>query len=51
MPDLIFKKITGHHVRLHVADSAVPEGVHSTWNDAKKFADWRENTSANIPIF
>ena len=51
MTNLIFHKITGHHTRLHVADSAVSEGVHSTGSDAEFFAERCENPSANISVF
>jgi hypothetical protein len=27
MADLILHEVTGHHVRLHVADSTMPEGA------------------------
>ena len=41
MTDLIFDEITGDHTRLHVADSAMSEGVHPTGVDSESFAERR----------
>jgi hypothetical protein len=38
MTNLAHHEIAGHHVRLHVADPAVPECVHPTGNNSKAFA-------------
>src|ERR1700687_5468725 len=51
MSNLIFHEVTGHHARLHVADSTVSESVHSTGSDADSFAERCENPSANISVF
>ena len=39
MTNLIFHEITGHHARLHVADSTMSESVHSTGFDSELFAE------------
>ena len=39
MTNLIFHEVARHPVRLHVADSTMPEGVHSTGFDAEFFAE------------
>jgi hypothetical protein len=36
--DLIFYEVTGHHIRLHVADSSVPKCVHTTRSNSEAFA-------------
>jgi hypothetical protein len=41
MTNLIFHEVARHHARLHVADSTMPESVHSTGFDSEFFADWR----------
>ena len=41
MSNLIFHKIAGHHLRLHVTDSTMPEGVHPTGFHSQFFAEWR----------
>src|SRR5271167_4207730 len=51
MTNLIYHEIAGHHACLHVADSTMPESVHSTGSDSELFAERCENPSANIPIF
>ena len=51
MSNLIFHEIAGHRVCLHMADSAVSESVHPTGNDTKRFAERRQDASANIAIF
>ena len=51
MTDLIFDEITGDHARLHVADSAMSEGVHTAGVDSESFAERRENPPANIAVF
>ena len=51
MTDLILHEVTGHHARLHVADSTMPESVHSTGSDADLFAERCKNPSANISVF
>src|SRR5262249_13219532 len=39
MTNLILHKVTGHHVRLHVADSAMTKCVHSTGSNSDSFAE------------
>jgi len=51
MTNLVFHEVTGHHARLHVADSTMSESVHSTGSDVELFAERFENPSANIPVF
>src|SRR6266404_5345899 len=51
MANLILHEITGHHTRLHVANSAMSESVHSTGSDAECFAERCENPSTNISVF
>ena len=41
MSNLILHEVAGHHTRLHVTDSTMPEGVHPTGFHAQFFADWR----------
>ena len=41
MSNLILHEVARHHTRLHVTDSTVPEGVHSTGFHSQFFADWR----------
>ena len=51
MANLIFHEVTGHHARLHVADSTMSKSVHSTWSEAELLADWRENPPADVSVF
>ena len=41
MTKLIFHEVAGHHLRLHVTDSTMPEGVHPTGFHSQFFAEWR----------
>jgi len=51
MTNLIFHEVTGHRIHLDVANSTMPESVHSTGFYAEFFADWRQHPSANVPVF
>ena len=51
MTNLVLHEVAGHHARLHVADSTMPESVHPTGPDAEFFAERRENPSANVSVF
>ena len=41
MSNLILHEVAGHHTRLHVTDSTVPEGVHPTGFHSQFFAERR----------
>ena len=49
--DLIFHEVTGHHARLHVADSTVSESVHSTRSKSEPLADWHEDPPKDVSVF
>jgi hypothetical protein len=50
MSNLILHEVAGHHTRLHMTDSTMPEGVHPTGFQSQFFAEWRYNPSANVTV-
>src|ERR1700676_4887905 len=51
MTNLVLHEATGHHARLHVADSTMPKSVHSTGSDAELSTERCQNPSANVSVF